>query len=82
MDAKPSTTRTKTVRKPVETDPGFRWGALNSLLLGIGVAVLVVGYLLLSKGDITLAPILLVLGYVVLVPASLLVRGKTEVAGE
>jgi len=44
--------------------------------------VLVAGYLLLSKGDITLAPILLVLGYVVLVPASLLVRGKAQAAGE
>jgi hypothetical protein len=80
--SKPNTTRTRTTRKPVETDPGFRWGALNTLLLGIGIAVLAAGYLLLSKGDITAAPILLVLGYVVLVPASLLVRGKTEAAGE
>ena len=80
---KPSATRPRIVRKPVvATDPGFRWGALNSLLLGIGIAVLAGGYVLLSKGDITAAPILLVLGYVVLVPASLLVRGKSEAAGE
>ncbi len=80
---KPSVTRSRNVRKPVvAVDPGFRWGGLNTLLLGIGIAVLAVGYVLLSKGDITAAPILLVLGYVVLVPASLLVRGKTEAAGE
>ena len=35
---KPSATRPRNVRKPaVATDPGFRWGALNSLLLGIGI---------------------------------------------
>ncbi len=81
--SKPTATRSRNVRKiPVETDPGFRWGTANSLLLGIGIAVLVGGYLMLSKGDITMAPVLLVLGYVVLVPASLLVRGKPRPTGE
>jgi hypothetical protein len=81
--AKPQTTKPKGIRRAAaEVDPGFRWGTLNTLLLAIGIAVLAVGYLLLTKGDITMAPILLVLGYVVLVPASLLVRGKAQTAGE
>jgi hypothetical protein len=80
---KPYTTRAKNIRKPaVEADLGFRWGRLNSLLMAAGLAILVAGYLLLSKGDISLAPVLLVLGYVVLVPASLLVRGKAQATGE
>ena len=83
MSSNKPSARSRNVRRPVvESDPGFRWGATNSLLLGIGIAVLAFGYLMLSKGDITLAPILLVLGYVVLVPASLLVRGKAQAAGE
>jgi uncharacterized membrane protein len=54
----------------------------NSLLLGLGLAVLVVGYFALSRGSITLAPVLLVLGYVVLIPASLLLRRRVQGSGE
>ena len=65
-----------------EVDLGFRWGVLNSVLLGLGVAVLVVGYMSLAKGSLTLAPVLLVTGYCVIIPASLLVRGTGSNAGE
>ncbi|NKB70573.1 MAG: hypothetical protein GKR89_26180 [Candidatus Latescibacteria bacterium] len=50
----------------------------NWLLLGLALAVLVLGYLLLSIPPVTgfwslsAAPVLLVLGYCVLVPAALL----------
>jgi hypothetical protein len=63
-------------------DLGFRWGVLNSALLGLGVAVLVVGYMSLAKGSLTLAPLLLVTGYCVMIPASLLVRGTGSNEGE
>jgi hypothetical protein len=46
------------------------------------VAVLVAGYVVLSKGDITLAPVLLVSGYCGLIPASLLLRGRKQGSGE
>jgi hypothetical protein len=74
--------RTRTLRRPQETDLGFSWGRLNSVLLGIGILVLVAGYVALSKGSITLAPVLLVLGYCGLIPASLLIRGRVEGSGE
>ena len=77
--SKPAVTRTRTLRakmQPVEFDLGFRWGMSNSVLLLAGVAVLVAGYLSLSKGSTTLAPVLLVTGYCVLIPASLLVRPR------
>jgi len=77
-----TTSRTRVPRRPVETDLGFTWGLLNSLLLGIALAVLGLGYVALSRGSTTLAPVLLVLGYCVLVPASLLLRGRNQGSGE
>jgi hypothetical protein len=69
-------------RRPAETDLGFAWGRVNSLLLGLGIAVLVAGYMALSRGSTTLAPILLVLGYLGLIPASILWRGRRASSGE
>ena len=43
----------------------------NYLLLGSALAAVGIGYLLLARGDTTLAPILLVLGYCVLFPLGL-----------
>jgi hypothetical protein len=54
----------------------------NSVLLLAGVALLVAGYLSLSRGSITMAPVLLVTGYCVFIPASLLVRGGGSASGE
>ena len=51
----------------------FGLSAPNLVLLGAALVSLVAGYVLLDRGSITAAPILLVLGYVVLVPAGLLV---------
>jgi hypothetical protein len=81
-ERKPGTTRPKALRKPVEADLGFSWGAINSLLLGLGLAALLAGYIALSKGSTTLAPVLLVTGYCVLIPASLLVRARNGETGE
>ena len=80
MAAQKSTRRG--VRKAPEADLGFDWGGLNSLMLGLGIAVIAIGYVSLSRGSITLAPVLLVLGYCVLIPASLLIRGARRASGE
>ena len=82
MSGSRPTTRTRATRRPAETDLGFSWGIVNSLLLGFAVAVLGAGYVALSRGSTTLAPVLLVLGYCVLVPASLLLRGRQHGTGE
>jgi hypothetical protein len=79
--AKATTIRPKG-RRPIEPDLGFNWGRLNTVLLGLGVTALIVGYLALSRGSTTLAPVLLVAGYCGLIPASLLVRGRGDEAGE
>jgi hypothetical protein len=85
MSQKPNVTRPKSLKAKMaapEVDLGFRWGVLNSALLALGVAVLVVGYMSLAKGSLTLAPVLLVAGYCVMIPASLLVRGTGSNEGE
>ena len=57
---------------------------LNWILLGLALGVIAVGYMLLRMPaadgvlSLTVAPLFLVLGYCVLVPAAILVRGRTE----
>ena len=81
-DRKPTIARPRSLRKPPEADLGFTWGRPNTLLLGLALMALVAGYVALSKGSTTLAPVLLVTGYCVLVPASLLYRGRNQGSGE
>ena len=85
MNTKANVTKPKSLRARMqapEADLGFRWGMLNTALLAAGVALLVAGYLSLSRGSISLAPVLLVTGYCVFIPASLLVRGGGSASGE
>jgi len=79
---KPTATKARAPRKPVETDLGFSWGRSNNVLLGLGILALVAGYIALGRGSLTLAPVLLVGGYCVLIPASLLFRRRSEASGE
>jgi hypothetical protein len=74
--------KAKSQRKPVEADLGFHWRPINTALLAIGVVVILAGYLALSRRSITLAPILLVSGYVVFIPASLVFLGRSKASGE
>jgi hypothetical protein len=49
-------------------------GRKNWILFGSGLGAILLGFVLLSQGDITLAPILLVVGYIVLIPWALVAR--------
>jgi uncharacterized membrane protein len=57
---------------------------INWILFCAGIMTLIVGYIFLSIGpwnsfwSLTLAPILLVLGYCVLIPVSILYKRKTS----
>ena len=59
---------------PTGDAPGawFGFGRTNVGILLLAVAAIVSGYILLDRGSVTAAPILLVLGYMVLLPAGLL----------
>jgi hypothetical protein len=77
-ERKPTTTRPRSLKKPVEADLGFTWGRVNSLFFGLAIASLLVGYVTLSQGSTTLSPIMLVIGYCVLIPLSLLYSGRSQ----
>jgi len=70
----------KTARK-AETLPFVKE---NYNLFGIGLLLLIIGYIALAKGpwnsfwSLTLAPILLVLGYCVVIPVAILYRKKEK----
>ena len=60
-------------RRPAPRNDGdsLRFSRTNGILGLAGLAVIVLGYFLLAQGSITAAPLLLVLGYLVLLPLAL-----------
>jgi hypothetical protein len=52
--------------------PSLRFSAINYALLAAGLAAITGGYVLLGQGSTVAAPLLLVLGYVVLIPAGII----------
>lgn len=59
---------------PADERPGaVRFAPLNWALLAAAALAIVAGYVSLSGGSTVLAPLLLVLGYVVLIPLGIIV---------
>jgi len=50
----------------------LRFSRINLVLGAAGLAAVVLGYWLLARGSVTAAPLLLVLGYVVLMPLAII----------
>jgi hypothetical protein len=51
----------------------------NYVILGVGLLLIILGFVFLAGGDITISPILLVLGYCVIIPLGILLpKGKGE----
>jgi Flp pilus assembly protein TadB len=61
---------------------GLPFTRKNYYILLAGLAAIIVGYISLAMGSITLAPILLVLGYCVIVPVAILYRGGDTAPSE
>ena len=61
---------------------------INFILFGIGLTLIILGYILMGKGEVysfqslTLAPIMLFIGYIIVIPASLIYRGKNSLEAE
>lgn len=62
------------------TKEQFNWpfGKKNYIVFALALVVIIFGYISLGQGSITLAPILLVVGYCVLIPIALIIRDKKE----
>ena len=67
--------RRGTGQRPAEP-PGVEipFGRKNYVVFGAAALVILAGYFFLSKGSITIAPILLLLGYLVLIPIGILAK--------
>ena len=61
---------------------GWTFDKTNYILFAIGVFLIITGYIVMANGTVnsfqslTLAPILLFLGYIILIPAALIYRSK------
>ena len=67
---KGAATRARTVQPRDEVELSRR----NWMLFGIALLVIIVGYIFLANGSITIAPLLLVAGYCVLIPWAIMAR--------
>ena len=56
----------------------------NYVLFGIGLALIIMGYIIMATGEVnsfqslTLAPIMLFTGYIIVIPAGLIYREKSS----
>jgi hypothetical protein len=55
---------------------GIDFSRTNYIVLGIGLFLIILGFIFLGFGDITIAPILLVLGYCVAIPLGILLPDR------
>ena len=63
---------------------GWAFGRINYILFGSGLGLVIFGYFFMANGEVdsfqslTLAPIMLFLGYIVVIPISLVYRDKEK----
>jgi len=56
----------------------------NFIIFGIGILSIIVGYLIMASGDtysfrtLTIAPIVLLVGYLIIIPVAILYRKKNN----
>lgn len=62
----------RTRKTPAHRKPSLRWTPVNYGLMAGGVVALAAGFALLSGGSTVAAPLLLALGYVVLIPLGII----------
>jgi hypothetical protein len=73
MAKKDKKIKAKPARKE-ETIASARFSKKNTIFFGIGLVSIVIGFILLATGDIVIAPILLVVGYLVFFPLGILLK--------
>jgi flagellar basal body-associated protein FliL len=87
MPAK-TTPKGKKLQLKQKKEFSFPFEKINYIIIGIGIVVLVIGYFCLAQDSVdgfmpmVVAPILLVLGYCVIIPYGILKKPHKEVAAE
>ena len=60
----------------------WSFSTVNYYLFGIGLALIILGYIVMASGEVnsfqslTVAPIILFIGYIIFIPAALIYRDK------
>ena len=60
----------------------WSFSTVNYALFGIGLALIILGYIVMASGEVnsdqslTVAPIILLVGYIIFIPAALIYRDK------
>ncbi len=68
--------------KEVHLFEGWAYTRKNYIIFAIGVLLIALGYVVMANGEttsvqsVTIAPIMLFLGYIVVIPAALIYRDK------
>jgi hypothetical protein len=70
--SKPRAVASSATTSVADAESTLRFGPLNGALLGIGLASIVYGFFLLDGGSTVAAPLLLVLGFAILVPLGII----------
>jgi hypothetical protein len=65
-------TRSRSTATTTANPASLSFSAINAILLVAGLVAIIVGYALLARGSNVLAPVLLVLGYAVLIPLGII----------
>lgn len=68
----PATSRAYAAPASADTESSLRFSLVNLALLGAGLAAIVLGFMLLGGGSTVAGPLLLVLGFAVLVPLGII----------
>jgi hypothetical protein len=80
----PKTSKTKKTAAKQKKEITFPLGKENFVIIGIGIAVLLIGYILMGQNSVdgflptVVSPIVLLLGYCVIIPYGILKRPKKE----
>tara|TARA_B100000315_G_C14072504_1_gene361213 strand:- start:59 stop:292 length:234 start_codon:yes stop_codon:yes gene_type:complete len=62
----------------------WSFGKINYLLFGIGLLVIALGYIIMASGEtesiqsVKISPLILIVGYCILIPAAILVKPKNK----
>jgi len=62
----------------------WSFGKINYQLFGIGLFVIILGYIVMATGEteslqsIKIAPLILIIGYCILIPAAILIKPKKK----
>jgi len=56
----------------------FIFNKKNKILLILAIVMLIIGYIVMGTGDKTISPIILIIAYVVLIPAAIMTGVSKE----